>query len=499
MSKVETQNGDAKKTEGATSESKKLALKCKTLEMQLRQSVPKKEHHEVTSKLEKQIDSLEKDLDRARDESQKTVALNKQISGVESLISSLTKTMTAQGKRLDSIDEEGSARGKVLAVHGKALDAIAAKLSQGTVPSQVYLQSISKIERLEEDKRNMVRRFDYNTLESRCEELSRQIGTMVPSGDYAALKQRLDEATKQMTEMVPATDYAALKQRTEELEGAMYTMVPREKFVSTQQRVDELEARLSEHVPQSTYDELVAKVMSLAEAVSGGEFQTEEAREDSQPERAEAEATPEATPEVTPEAVPEAVPEAAVEAPAPAPEVKEEVIEAPAPAPAAPAAPEPQVEVAVAAPAPQIEAQVPEVREVQSQLAELGAKAQEAQDSVPEVSGTPQAEPPAFTFSGTDIAVKTGTEFAQAIGKLPSSIIETHVRSGDFEKWFAGSLSDESTADSLRKVREGGAAGEELRSQVASSVSKYAPAAEEAASEVAPAIAASPAEGSQTS
>jgi hypothetical protein len=76
MSKVESQVDDAKK----------LALRCKTLEVQLRQTVSKKEHHEVTSKLEKQIDYLERDLDRARAENQKTIAINKQIAGVESLI-----------------------------------------------------------------------------------------------------------------------------------------------------------------------------------------------------------------------------------------------------------------------------------------------------------------------------------------------------------------------------------------------------------------------------
>ena len=118
MSKVESQIDDAKK----------LALRCKTLEVQLRQSVSKKDHHEITSKLEKQIDSLERDLDRTRTDNQKTIALNKQIAGVESLISSLIKTANTQGKTLDSIEDEASTRGKALNVQGKALDAIATKI-----------------------------------------------------------------------------------------------------------------------------------------------------------------------------------------------------------------------------------------------------------------------------------------------------------------------------------------------------------------------------------
>src|ERR1700733_10583265 len=100
MSKIE-------EPETPTADAKKLGLRCKTLELQLRQSVSKKEHHEVTSKLERQIDDLEKELRRAKEENQKTMALNKQISGVETLISSLTKTANAQGKTLDSIEEDG--------------------------------------------------------------------------------------------------------------------------------------------------------------------------------------------------------------------------------------------------------------------------------------------------------------------------------------------------------------------------------------------------------
>ena len=127
----------------------------------------------------------------------------------------------------------------------------------------------------------------------------------------------------------------------------------------------------------------------------------------------------------------------------------------------------------VAPAAPENPDPVPEVREIQSQLAELASQAQEAREGDASAGG-PETALPSFTFSGTDIAVRTGPEFVQAVGKIPASILETDVRSGDLEKWFAGSLSDESTAESLRKVREGGAVGEELRSQVASAMAKYA-------------------------
>jgi hypothetical protein len=509
MSKVENEANDAKK----------LAMKVKTLEMQLRQSVPKKEHHEIVSKLEKQVDSLEEDLERARDESQKTIAINKQIAGVEALIASLTKIANAQGKTLDSIEEDASARGKALTAQGKVLESVAAKLDKGTVPSQVHLHALSKIRDLEEDKRGMVRRFDYNSLEARYEELSRQLGTMVPSADYASLKEKFDEATRQMADMVPVSDYSALKQKTEELEGAIYTMVPREKFVSSQERVKELEARLAEHVPQSTYDDLVARVVSLAEAITGGELQPEPQPEP-QPEASVPESTTQAIAETQPEAIEPAEPaepepigqpaisaeptaQPSVEAPVPEAPASELQVEASAPAESNVEAPATQPAIEATVPAEPVASPtaseshdaVPEVREIGSQLAELSTQAQEAQGA-DVIEAAPVVADPTFTFSGTDIAVKTGTEFAQAIGKLPASILETDVRSGGLEKWFAGPLADESAADSLRKIREGGAVGEELRLLVASSVAKYA--ADLAIQQAAPTITVAVSDDSET-
>ncbi len=472
MSKVESQIDDAKK----------LALRCKTLEVQLRQSVSKKDHHEVTSKLERQIDSLERDLDRARAEHQKTIALNKQIAGVEGLISSLIKTANAQGKTLDFIEDEASTRGKALSAQGKILDNLAAKMAQGTVPSNVHLQSLSKIRDLEEDKRGMVRRFDYNSLEARCAELSRQLGTMVPSSDYSSLKEKFDDVTKQVENMVPASDYSALKQKVEELEGTVSSMVPREQLVSSDARVRELETRLAEHVPQSIYDELVSKVVSLAEAVTGGAIQPDDTRAEALAEVIEPEQVAE------PASIAEPIVEPSVEISVPevaAPQVEAMVPEAAAPEPLVEASAPAEPDAPAAPAAPETPDSVPEVREIQSQLAELNTQAQEAKGA-DVITSVPLAEPPTFTFSGTDIVVKTGAEFAQAIGKLPASILETDVKSGGLEKWFAGSLADQATAESLGKVREGGAVGEELRSQVASSVAKYSidSAAQQAAPEI---------------
>jgi hypothetical protein len=449
MSKVETQD-----------DAKKLALRCKTLEMQLRQSVPKKDHHEMTSKLERQIDVLERDLDRAREENRKTVTINKQIAGVEEQIASVVKGTSFLAKALDSIEEEATARAKALSAQGKVLDGLAAKLAQGTVPAAVHLQNLSRI----------------RDFESRCEELSRQLGTMVPSAEYSSLKEKFDEVTKQLGTMVPASDYSALKQRVQDLEVTVSSMVPREELASSDARVKELEARLAKHVPQTVYDELVSRVVSLAEAATGGDLLPEETTVEPQVEVAEAEPATPASSEVGPASY--AIPEESI----PDETMQQPQVEVPAPAEAvAPSAPaEAPAPAETAAP----ENSAPEIREIASQLAEINSQAQEAEgDDVPSVAKT---EPAAFAFSGTDVVVRTGPEFVQAIVGLPAVALESHVRNGDLEKWFAGALSDESAAESLRKIREAGTSGEELRSQVGSLLAKFTPVVESAAQEAAP-------------
>ncbi|MBI3023812.1 MAG: hypothetical protein HYY68_08865, partial [Thaumarchaeota archaeon] len=115
---------------------------------------------------------------------------------------------------------------------------------------------------------------------------------------------------------------------------------------------------------------------------------------------------------------------------------------------------------------------VPEIREIQSQLAEISSHSNEGpQGNVGQ--SAPDSEPVAFRFSNTEVVATTGYEFLQALENVPTSVLESHVQNGDFEKWFAEVLSDESTAESFRRIREGGFSGEELRSQVASSVARY--------------------------
>ena len=396
LSKVESQNNEAKK----------LALRCKTLEVQIRQSIPKKEHHEIVSKLEREVSALEKELERTKSELQKTSVLNKQLASIGEQITVQNKAMGAQGKTVDSL---------------------VMKISQGTVPSSVHQQSLTKIRELEEQIRGMVSKAEYASLERRCEDV-----------------------TRQMNAMVPASEFSSLRQKLEQVENAASSMVPKEQFSLSEAKVRELEATLAERVPQSIYDELVSKVVSLAEEVTGGAPPPEGPESISQSEPYEAGSTTPveqaATEPSNTAAAQQAIPEA-VKLVAPS-------------------------KASIGDTSTTSDKTVPEIREIQSQLSELSSRASEAAaGDMGSIGSTVKSS--AFRFSNLEFTVTTGFEFVRALEKVPTNVLESHVQNGDFEKWFKEVLSDESTAGSFKKIREGGFTGEELRSQVVSSVAKY--------------------------
>jgi len=245
-----------KKSEVSLSEYRKLALRYKTLEAQLRQTIPKREHHETVTKLERQVDGLEKELDRAKADLQKYNSFSKQIGGI-------SDTVITQGKATAALN--------------RSIESLSFRISQGSVPASVHAQALARVRELEEQSRGLVSKAEYESVSRRCDDLRKQVDTMVSGGEYAMLKQRSEELAKQIGLMVPGSEYAALKQRYEDVENAMSSMVPRAQLESSEARVRELEARLAEHVPQAVYDELVGKVVALAEEVTGGSRTAEEA------------------------------------------------------------------------------------------------------------------------------------------------------------------------------------------------------------------------------
>jgi hypothetical protein len=348
------------KTEDSADDAKKLAQRCKALEAQLRQTITKKEHHEIvlefedkTTRMEKTIASQdrkiadqEKELMRTKAELQRTTALGKQFTEVAERVAVLNKGVDAQGRTVDSL---------------------VTKISQGTVPAVVHQQSISKINDLEE-----------------------RINGMVSRSEYASLQTRYDEATKRVSNMVPSSEYEALKEKVQELENTISSTVPREQFESSEAKAKELEARLAEHVPQSTYDELVSKVVQLAAEVTGGQpFAEEQA--------------------------------AAAQAGPTEPEQPSPVEQGPSGQPAVPADPTPnqleaKAETVPAEPSAGSD-ESPEIREIGSQLAEIEA---EAITEAKPVDIAPVEEIPAQESSAEEPEVDAKPELAPSIRSSPA-------------------------------------------------------------------------------
>ncbi|MDA4127768.1 MAG: hypothetical protein OK452_11305, partial [Thaumarchaeota archaeon] len=359
------------KAEDAADDAKKLAQRCKALEAQLRQTITKKEHHEIvlefedkTTRMEKtianqdrKIAEQEKELVRTKAELQRTAALGKQFAEVAEKVAVLNKGVDAQGRTVDSL---------------------VTKISQGTVPAVVHQQSISKINDLEE-----------------------RISGMVSRSEYASLQTSYEEATKRVSGMVPSSEYEALKGRVQELESTITTTVPREQFESSEAKVKELEARLAEHVPQSTYDELVSKVVQLAAEATGGQPFAEEQAATAQYEPTE-------------------------------PEHPSPAEQGPGGQPAVPANPTPiQMEAKAEAPPAKPSAgseESPEIREIGSQLAEIETDAitEAKPDDIAPVEESPPQTPPA---EEAEVEVEAKLELAPSIKSGPAETGDSNSQS----------------------------------------------------------------------
>lgn len=397
---------DNVKVESAANDVKALATRCKALEAQLRQSVPKRDHNEIVSKLEREISSLEKDLGRSKAENQKTVATNKMITDVESQISSLMRATGGLAKTLDSLDATATTTRKAIAEQARAIDGIGGRISQGTVPSTIYQESLAKIEALTSKSEGLARQVsgmisasEYLSQKRRLEEANRKISEMVPASDLEEANKRiaamvpasdLEEANRRISEMVPASELAAMRRRADDLEATMASMVSRDQLAASESRVAELQGMLAYKVPQTAHDDRASRAFLPAEPMTVEESSPTVPPSEPAVEPKTETASPAMEP-VTIEAEPAKETEVTPQAPEPVPEVVAE-----------PAAEQPQVEVPAPAeapvehqPAPAV-VETPEIREVHSQLAELGSQAQEARPiDVPAApaTATPASQP----------------------------------------------------------------------------------------------------------
>jgi predicted nucleic acid-binding Zn-ribbon protein len=426
------------RAEEITSEVRKLVLTCRSLEAQLQQSIPKKVHQEVVSKMQASMDLLSADLTRAKAELDKTTSIGERL---ESQVVSQNETISSQSKTIGDLST---------------------RLAETSAIATQYSQAVSKVQELESKISSMVDSSQYASMQQKCSELEAQIASMVPRAQFTVLEVELANS-------VPMHKY-------EELQRALEQMVPQEYLRVAEARVSELENALAGSVPKSDFEELASKIAQITkEAVELASRATaafpeatptaETVEPYSEPQTPTQEEAPQAptvpfVPSEVPIVEPVVVETNIVEAPQPIVQIQEAVMDQ-APAQSSVSEPEAQVET------PHVEAQaptpVPDITEVQSQLSEIHSAMETGASTV---SPTVVAAERGFRFSNSEFCARSGLEFLEDLEKVDVSVLAAHCQSGDFERWFKEVLADETTAQSFQKIRESNTSGEELRSMM---------------------------------
>jgi uncharacterized Zn finger protein len=260
------------RAEEITSEVRRLVMTCRSLEAQLQQSVPKKTHQELVTKMQAAIDNLSADLARTKKELETTETL---------------------GGRLNALTTQISTQNEIIANQNKTIEAFSSKISETSVPMKVYNEVKSKVAQLEESINSTVSKAEYESLQNRYDELAEQSSTSVPRAKYAALevqiadsvpKSQLQELESRLACMVPKEQYDIATSRVSELETSLSDSVQKSRFEEVQKNLDEalaqietqkgrileLENSLSNSVPKTSYEDLQK---SLEQTIPKSEFE----------------------------------------------------------------------------------------------------------------------------------------------------------------------------------------------------------------------------------
>jgi hypothetical protein len=177
------------------------------MEAQLQQSIPKKAHQEVVTKMQTTIDGLVAELERTKAEMQKTNHLEERITSLSEQIISQTDTITGQW----------------------------------------HSNEAKRIAELEERINSMMDKTEFVALQSKYEELKT---ATVPKQDYTNLQ-------NQFSNFVPREIFEEMQR------SFAQTTVPREQLVAAQARMQELEIKIANSIPLSEHEEVIAKITSL--------------------------------------------------------------------------------------------------------------------------------------------------------------------------------------------------------------------------------------------
>jgi hypothetical protein len=118
-----------------------------------------------------------------------------------------------------------------------------------TVPKRTYDQLVERMKELESHASSMVERSDYQSLESKYQELNQKFSLM-PS------KSETDELRLRLSNSVPRIQY-------EELQKAIVNLVPKDTYNAAQARIAELESQLENSIPKSILDNLANEISLL--------------------------------------------------------------------------------------------------------------------------------------------------------------------------------------------------------------------------------------------
>jgi len=167
------------RTEQITSEVRRLVLTARSLQAQLDQSIPKKTHEEVIARMQGTIDGMAAELRRTKGQLEET----------------------------QSIGQGLSILGKQVAAQGETIKEAAMKISEVTVPNQVYQNALTRISDLEQVltrkdneiqsiREQTVAKEQYIRAETRISELENILANSMPKTEFENLSQQIDTLTK---------------------------------------------------------------------------------------------------------------------------------------------------------------------------------------------------------------------------------------------------------------------------------------------------------------
>ncbi|MDA4129721.1 MAG: hypothetical protein OK457_03015, partial [Thaumarchaeota archaeon] len=177
------------RTEQITSEVRRLVLTARSLQAQLDQSIPKKTHEEVIARMQATIDGMAAELRRTKGQLEETQTIGQGLSIL----------------------------GKQVAAQGDTLKEAAMKISEVTVPNQVYQNALTRISDLEQVltrkdqeiqniRDSSVLKEQYIRSETRISELENILANSMPKTEFESLSQQIDTLTKAAPVITPGMD-----------------------------------------------------------------------------------------------------------------------------------------------------------------------------------------------------------------------------------------------------------------------------------------------------